>query len=174
MRAVGWLVVLSLAWGCGKKAESRQARSYSKDGLRFDHPGDWSVTEDEEYGFGVQRVTIKGHGDAISFVLLMPATVASPIGDYAREFARLTADAKIGIVLPSTFGEPVQSGGYEILTETWAMAGFGEPVPHTRVYRRRAFSDTVCFVITQVADEDRADAEGGFGMITGSLRYEPR
>lgn len=166
------VVALALAAGCERKARTDQPRSYAKDGIRFQYPGNWEVTEDVETE-GFRHLFVETPGDAILIVQVYAASDAMGLEDFARQFARTaTEKTPFGKVGASTFGRVEESDGYESLTERLSISALGQRVRHTRVYRRRQFGRKVCFLIAQVADENHDKVAGGFDQIFASFTCE--
>jgi len=80
-------------------------------------------------------------------------------------------DTPLGSVPDSVLGNVNNSGGYEILTERFSIALLGEKVPHTRTYMRKSVANRVCFIVAQVANEDRSKVTEGFELIFSSFTY---
>lgn len=171
--AVASLILLA---SCGKTQEAVQAdtgrpTSYAKDGLTFRMPGNWRVTEDEATP-EVRYLFVEEPGEALVVVQLFPSQDAKDISTYARDFADASKDeTKVG-TFTSNFGKPGSAGGYDTLRETFVVKAYGTTLPHTRDYRRKVFGDWTCFVVAQVADEDRAPVKAGFDQIVESLAYQ--
>jgi len=164
---------LTLASCGGKKADTAHPITYRKDGLSFQMPGNWRVTEDASEE-GIRYLFVEEPGDAIVVVQLLGADDALGIAEYARSFAEQAKEGTdVGTLSASTFSRAGEAGGYETLRETFHMTLLGVTVPHTRDYRRRLFGDQVCFLVAQVSDEDRGLVTGGFRLITSTLTYEP-
>ncbi len=178
MRTYPLVCVLAVALvpsllGCGGEvADTENPNAYAKDGLQFEMPGNWEVTEDAEAG-PFRYLFVEEPGDALVVVQLFPAADAADLRGYAEGFSKQSAAAtKTGTLSASSFGNVSTSDGYEMLTETFSISLMGETVPHTRNYRRKVCGAHVCFVIAQVADEDRADVVAGFTQLVSSLTYK--
>jgi len=116
---------------------------------------------------------VESPGNAIVVVQLQPPDTAPALTEFGRTFARSAADGTpVGVVGASTFAEPEEEDGWEVLRERFTISLMGESVPHTRVFRRRVMDGRVCFLVSQVADEDRARVRRGFEEVVRSLRYE--
>lgn len=175
MRLVGiaaaLVALLPALAGCERKARTDEPNHYSVGGVQFDYPANWKVTEDTELG-AIRHIVVGTPGNALAIIQVYPAAEASDIRTFAEQFAAATKESvPLGEVTPSTFGEVVQSDGYEVLGETFSITVLGQRVPHSRTYRRKAFGDAVAFIITQVSDEDRADVMAGFEQLSQSFSF---
>jgi hypothetical protein len=168
-----WCVVAAvLAIGCGEKSsETSTPQHYSKGGMSFDYPGNWTMTKDT-VDDPIQYLTINSPGNAIVAIYLFPQEAAPELTEFARMFSSSMTDDDliVGSLGPSTFGTVEQLGGYESLAEQFAVSVMNETVPHTRTYRRKSAGDKVCLVMAQVADEDRPKVNDGFEQIYSSLK----
>jgi len=175
MRLVGIaaaLVALLLTFaGCERKARTDKPKHYSGGGVQFDYPANWKVAEDTELGT-IRHIVVETPGNALAIIQIYPAAEASDIKTFAEQFAAAAKEnIPIGEVTPSTFGEVVQSDGYEVLGETLSFTVLGQRVPHSRTYRRKVFGDAVAFIITQVSDEDRTNVMPGFEQLSQSFSF---
>ncbi len=152
------------------RADTDHPTTYAKDGLTFQVPGNWSVTEDED--FPTHRfVLVEEPGNALVVMQLFPFHQPADIAALARDFAASTAIASKPWPQESTFGTPGTAGGYETLREAFTLRVLASTVPHTRDYRLKAYGDRMCFIVAQVADEDRANVKSGFEQIARSMDY---
>lgn len=168
------VLVLVVAASCGSPlADVGHPVAFAKGGLQFQMPGNWKVTDDETED-GVRLLFIEEPGDALLIVQLLPSEIAEDLPVYAKNFEQAAKEnVAIGTLSESVFLKRRPYGEYESLKETFSISLLGETLPHTRMYYRRTFGDTVCFLIAQVADEDRAKVFRGFKQVLGSLRYSP-
>lgn len=159
--------------GCGGEvADTGNPTAYAKDGLHFQMPGNWRVTEDEEVGT-VRYLFVEEPGDALVVVQLRLSTDVGDLLTVAKEFAKSAKESTpIGKISASKFGALGTDGEYKTLRERFSISLVGESIPHTRDYRFRTFGDKTCILIAQVADEDRADVEAGFRQVMKTLAYE--
>ena len=165
-------LLLSLA-GCGdKQADTGHPKSYAKRGLKFEMPGNWMVTEDAEED-GSRYLFIEEPGDALVVIQFVDESAGLDITEYARNFAASAGEeTPIGQIDASKFSSVGSSHGGELLVERFSITLLGVSVPHTRQYHRKTFGKDQCFIVAQVADEDRAKVTAGFDQIVRSLTYE--
>jgi len=172
---VSCVMILALALmlvGCGEsEADVGNPQHYSKDGVEFDYPGNWEVTDDAQNAEG-RYLLIESPGDALMMIHIYSGSDALGIQAFASNFAKLAEEnTPIGDVTASTFSNVTHSGGYEELTEQMSITVLGETVPLTRTYRRKAIGSNVCVLVGHVVDEDRSLVVGGFEQVFSSFKY---
>ena len=167
------MAILLLCTGCGEEgARTDQPRTYSQAGLSFEYPENWAVTKDETQE-GLRYLFVESPGDAILIIQLYNAGNAMGIRDYAAAFAQSAkAETPVGTLVDLAPGRVVQSGGFEMLTAPFSISLLGEMVPHTRTFRRKRVADRTCFIVSQVADEDRPKVDAGFELIASTFQYQ--
>jgi hypothetical protein len=169
MRVIPWLFVLAVVMllsGCGEpEADMAVSKKHLKDGIAFQHPGNWKITEaTAEEGF--HHVMVETPGDALVIVQLFPADGAATLKEYADAFsAAATEEAPAGVVSKSKFAELDPKEGWSRSKETFVIQVLGVKVNHTRLYHARDFGHRRCFVLCQVADEDLSKVEEGSSQI---------
>ena len=171
------LLLLNLAHflaGCGEPAaDIARPKLYEKDGLAFQHPGNWHIEEDQNLG-GIRHVTIETSGDTLVIVQMCPPGLGMPLEDYTREFSKAAgAELPMGRVVGSKCTPLAQSDGFEGLQEDFTLQLLGEKVPHVRRYFSQDFGSRRCFLICQVAEEDLGKVEAGFKQVRASLKVVP-
>lgn len=170
---IAFLVFVSpLFVGCGERsAETDNPRAYNNTGLTFEYPRNWKVTEDSQQE-SIRNLFVESPGNALLIIQIYSADVALDIQEFAEGFAQSAKDdTPLGSVPDSVLGNVNNSGGYEILTERFSIALLGEKVPHTRTYMRKSVANRVCFIVAQVANEDRSKVTEGFELIFSSFTY---
>jgi hypothetical protein len=174
LRAFLWLNVSCLLVGCGEPAaDVTRPRLYEKEGLAFQHPGNWKIEEDQSLE-GIRHLTIETSGDALVIVQMFPPGMGLPLEDYARAFAKASAEElPMGRVVASKFTPLAKSDGFDSLQEDFKLQLLGEKVPHVRRYFSQDFGGRQCFIICQVAEEDLGMVEAGFKQVTTSLKVSP-
>jgi hypothetical protein len=166
------VIALLLLVGCGERfATTDNPRSYNKAGMGIEYPRNWKVTEDTEQA-GIRNLFVETPGNAIVIIQIYSAKDAFGIKAFAQNFARSAQEeTAVGNVSVSRFSSVERSNGHETLTEPFSITVLGENVPHTRTYRRKTIDDKVCFIVAQVADEDRSKVTKGFEQIFSSFGY---
>jgi len=170
------LVFLCGLWasGCGEpKADVALPKRYAKDGIKFQHPGNWKITEELKEEGVYRSVTVGSPGDAVVVVQVFDAKNVLPLKEYAELFSQETAKAMpMGKILPPTVTLLEAKDGWERLRETFVIRLVGVDVPHTRLVQGRDIGPWRCYVLCQVADEDMKAVEVGFQQILDSMELE--
>ena len=170
---ISCLVFVSLLLvGCGERSvKIDNPRAYNNAGLEFEYPRNWKVTEDVQQE-ELRYLFVESPGDALLIIQIFSADDALDIQDFAKSFAQTAKEeTPKSFLVDSVFGSVSKSGGYEILTEQFSMTLLRQKIPHTRTYRRKPVANRVCFIIAQVADEDRLKVTKGFELIFSSFKY---
>ena len=159
--------------GCERVATVKSAKTYDKDGIHFQHPGNWKVTADSQRD-GLRYLFLETPGQATVAIQIYLATEALQIGDFARQYSSNVQKEmpKYLTVGNSTFAGPDDVGGYTSMTEQFSTSFLGQEVPHIRFYKQKQFGDNVVNVICQVSNEDEDFVAVGFDQIMSSLKYD--
>jgi hypothetical protein len=113
------LIVLALLahTGCEKVAAVKTPKTYYKDGIHFEHPGNWKVTADSQRD-GVRSLFLETTGQATVAIQLYLATEAVQIEDFAHQFSS-NVQKEMPTYLTvgnSTFAGPEDVSGYTSIT----------------------------------------------------------
>ncbi len=76
-----------------------------------------------------------------------------------------------GNVGRSSYGSVQQVGGYIGLKEEFTINVMGQSLPNLRIYRYIKSGQTACFLVAQMATEDKEKVLPGFEQILGSFEY---
>lgn len=165
---------LILSFGCSEQpATVDEPKSYTQDGLSFDYPGNWRVTEDNQEK-GVRDLSIETPGNALMIIQIYSEDCAVEILEFAKLFARATKkSAPIGNISDSEYDSVSEFSGYEELTERLTVTMLGQQLPYTREYWMKSFSERVCYIIASVTDEEQSLVAEGFDLVVSSLEYTP-
>lgn len=177
MRKFMAMALLVCVAGCGDssepKADTSSPKHYAKDGLAFDYPANWRVTEDSVEANG-RYLFVETPGEAIVAVLITPASQAADLAEASQNYSDMAASSTpIGTIHGGSFGPVSRSGDYEKRTETFTITVLSESVPHTRIFYRRVVGPEACMIVQQVADEDLSAVSAGFEQVFNSLQYAP-
>jgi hypothetical protein len=193
------VAVTTLAhWSCESPPDLRSLRAYSRDGVSFNMPGNWSVTEDKaEEGSGFRYLFIEAPGNPIMIIWHFepPSEVT------LEEFSESYLESVLEETSSMTMGEAIEGTEYIGLgnvtpfsseegasstrtvqnisgTErdgvefSYSISAFDETVPH-RVWMFRVSSPkAVTFLAAQAAVEDWDLALPGFRVVFRSLKIE--
>jgi len=169
------LIILALVvyGGCERVATVKSPKTYDKDGIHFQHPGNWKVTADSQRD-GVRYLFLETPGQATVAMQIYLATEALEIEEFAHGFSSIVRKElpKYVAVGNSTFGAPEDVSGYKSITEQFSISALGQEVPHIRSYKQKQFGNNVVYVICQVSNEDEDFVAVGFDQIMSSLKFE--
>ncbi len=162
---------------CEKAADVGHPQDYNKQGLSFQYPGNWKLTEGEPDG-NYSYINIKSPGNALMMVLyfkdlespMVLINIAQTMSSMFKE------ELKLGSMREEDFKgiEGVVSSNYvKGVRETFVLDMYGTVVPHHRDYYKAERSNDVVLFLSQAADEDSEIAETGFEFIRNTFRFEP-
>lgn len=160
--------------GCGeRKADVKNAVLYNKEGVSFNLPGNWAVTEDEEDD-GIRYLFVETPGDALVVIHVFANIDEAPrLEDYADFFVQESMNnmpvgsRSRGLIteIHKTLGDKAFHGYRNAFTATFV----GQEYPHTVEFFSVSSSDRSAYLTTQVADEDLPKVEKGFEQIISSF-----
>lgn len=164
--------------GCESSADTGNPRTYERDGIRFQYPGNWKVESDESDPGGFRTIVVATPGDGLAMIQHFDVAPATSTEDYARLFAQATTEeVPIGEVTPSTYKaysstNPVSKQVMTGVQERFAIELLGERVPHVRAYVgfNEQFPKSV--FICQVASEDLELVKPGCDQVLHQLVIE--
>jgi hypothetical protein len=169
------LIILALLAhaGCEKVATVKSPKIYDKDGIHFEHPGNWKVTADSQRD-DVRFLFLETPGNATVVMQIYFAIDAPDIEEFARQFSSNVQKEmpKYLAAGSSTFAGPEDVSGYTSITEQLSISALGVEVPHIRFYKQKQFGNKIVYVICQVSNEDEDFVDIGFDQIMSSLRYD--
>jgi hypothetical protein len=187
LRIAAALLALLLLAGCESVPEVGSPRSYSRDGISFSYPANWSVTEDVvQPGEPRYRyLFVESPGSALVVVQVYEPGLDLSVQDFAAEFSRRTAEetedlARLGPLEPiraRTGGavpvRAVVAGASRVGVEQWlSVSAAGQDVPHKlRAFRVETPSATV-FLVVQASLEDWSLVAPGFDLVLESFEVE--
>ena len=184
--AVALLLAPILA-GCETAPELRHPQSYSRDGISFRYPSNWSVTADVEApsASSYRYLFIESPGSAIVVVRRHQPGIELSVEEFAAEFHRKAIE-KIGEValiepIKPFSGQagnavPVRALVAGITREgteySYSVSGAGQQVPHKfRAFKVESASATT-FLVAQAATDDWDLVAPGFDLVLGSFEAE--
>jgi hypothetical protein len=133
--------------GCERVATIKSPKTYDKDGIHFQHPGNWKVTADSQRD-GVRYLFLETPGQATVTIQIYLATEALEIEEFARGFSSIVRQElpKYVAVGNSTFGAPEDVSGYKSITEQFSISALGQEVP-TSALTNKNNSATTSFTL---------------------------
>lgn len=171
---ISYLVIaVLLLVGCiEKKAQVDNPKSYSKEGVTFEYPRNWKVTEDTQQE-GPRNIFVESPGSAILSIQIYTTDEVIEIQKFAKSFSAYAQEEKSvdGIDAP-VFSGVDKSSGDEVVTEQFSLILLGKKTPHTRIYQIKIAGNKKCFLIAQVADSNMDKVIKGFEQIFSSFKCE--
>lgn len=174
LKYVAVLLSLLMLLGCGeKKADTTHPVLYSKDGVSFNMPGNWQVTEDEQEE-DIRYLFIETPGDALMVIHVFGATNEAPrLEEYTEFFIRESMNN-----MPIASRDMGATGAISKILNDQEFTGFrneftasflGQQVPHTVEFFSVNTEARIAYLTTQVATEDLEKVEKGFEQILASF-----
>ena len=163
------LVLCLLTAGCAATSKSITGpHTFQDANMSFSLPAHWKVTMQGKSGCGY--AFIEAPGEAVVYISGVPVKKDPGIQKYARNFSR-TANSwtPVGKITSKGFRDFTDKRFDAGVKESFTITFLGVDVPHTRIYRKKAGSQCVFYILTQVADEDAASVEPGFRQILDSF-----
>lgn len=99
------LVCVSVCWGCESSADVEHPKQYTKNGIAFSYPGNWTIESDEVDPTGFRTIIIETPGDGLAMVQHFKEPPAIGLQEYAEVFSELTRQE----VPFGQIGQPVQA-----------------------------------------------------------------
>jgi len=163
-------------------AHAAPAVTYSKDGVSFDHPAEWKVTEDvvAQDGTRLRSIDIEGPDEAVVTLMFSPLLASQDIEKFAATAARNRENAarantaqqvRMGASTAAPIARQVAGKDNKGVSQRFVVSLSGQDLPHEARFFKATLGDTTVIVMTQVADENAKAVEPGFVMALGTLRY---
>lgn len=155
---------------------------YGKDGVSFEHPAGWRVSEDvvAQDETRMRSIDLEGPNEAIVTLMFSPFFSGQDIDKFAAAAARNRADsarantaqnARMGPVTATPITRQVAGKENKGVSQRFVVSMLGQNLPHEARFFKAALDGTTAIIMTQVADEDAKGAEPGFTMALDTLRY---
>lgn len=155
---------------------------YNKDGVSFEHPVGWKVTEDvvAQDETRMRSIDLEGPNEAVVTLMFSPFFSGQDIEKFAAAAARNRADAarantaqqaRMGPVTATPITRQVAGKENKGVSQRFVVSMLGQNLPHEARFFKAALDGTTAIIMTQVADEDAKGAEPGFAMALDTLRY---
>jgi hypothetical protein len=179
-------LLAALLIACETSPDLQRPQLYSRDGISFRYPGNWSVTEDvEKPGASKYRyLFVESPGSALVIVQYYEPGVEQSVEEFAAEFHRKTLEevAEVALGPVKAFsGHPgnavpvhaiVAGVRREGIEHSYSVSAVGEQVPHRfRAFRVETGSGTA-FLVVQAASEDWSLVAPGFELVLASFKVE--
>ena len=165
--------VLLLLTACTEpKADVSNPQSFSKEGIHFEYPGNWEITEDT-VEHDVRYIIAETPGDAILILQAFPKSLDMQLYTFGKRFSKaMGEELPIGKLVDVNFASIVELPDCQQLKETFAIELLTEHVKHQREYRKYSTENTSIFLIAQVQVDDYKRVEPGFELIFKSLNVD--
>ena len=165
-----------------RPAHAAPPATYSKDGVSFDHPAGWKVTEDvvAQDTTRMRSIDLEGPNEAVVTLMFSPFFSGQDIEKFAATAARNRADAakantaqqaRMGPVTATPITRQVAGKENQGVSQRFVVSMLGQNLPHEARFFKAALDGTTVIIMTQVGDEDAKAAEPGFAMALGTLRF---
>ncbi len=178
-----YLAVLAMFAFAGlTQAHAAPPLVYSKDGVSFEHPVGWKVTEDvvAQDETRMRSIDLEGPNEAVVTLMFSPFFSVQDIEKFAAAAARNRADAarantaqqaRMGPVTATPITRQIAGKENKGVSQRFVVSMLGQNLPHEARFFKAALEGTTAIIMTQVADEDAKAAEPGFAMALDTLRY---
>jgi hypothetical protein len=185
--AAASLAVALLSGACETTPDVAHPQSYRKDGISFDHPSNWSVTEDvaQPAALGIRYLFVESPGSAIVIVQYYGRGMDTSLEEFSADFHRRWLEKAENLVQLGPDDPIVASSGStrsvrsvvagiprDGIEQTFSIAAAGTEVPHRYHAFKLEAAPATAFVIVQAADEDWDLVAPGFDLVLASLRIE--
>ena len=166
------LLLAFVLFACEEQADLSNSQAYTKDGVSFTLPGNWTVVEDiAEENF--RYISIESSGDAVAGISLFYNGVRIELEDYIDLIIESFNDElPVGSRNRGEVFEFTPDNKENIakaIRNQFAITLASVEVPHTSdFYEMKTNSDSVV-IFTQVSDEDKDLVQQGFDQILNSF-----
>lgn len=170
--------------GLGLPAEAAPDTTiYSKDGVSFEHPAGWKVTEDSvaQDETRLRSIDLEGPDEAVVTLMFSPFLKQQNIEAFAATTAKNRADAanrgggaqqvRFGPTTTAPIMRNVAGRENRGVSQRFDVNMLGQKLPHEARFFKANLGETTTIIMTQVADESAKAVEPGFSMALDTLRY---
>jgi hypothetical protein len=157
---------------------------YSKDGVSFEHPAGWKVTEDSvaQDETRLRSIELEGPDDSVVTLSISPFLKGQNIDTFADGIAKSRADSAksagaiaqqlgFGPVTSTPITRTVAGRENQGVSQRFVISLMGQKLPHEARFFKVNLGETTAIAMTQVADEHAKAVEPGFVQALGTLRY---
>lgn len=183
---IGIVLVLSCAaFACSPPP--RTIKSYDKDGIRFSHFSDWSVTDDSpiEGNPNARSIVLKGPSEALVTFICLPASSQQTLEMFAASVAKRRAklvedNLSVGPIRPASASRGTSAAKrtrvgaqeQEGILQHFSVKLLGVEIPHEATFFTVSNARYKVMIMTQVASENTKDANPGFDLALGSFSLQ--
>lgn len=178
--ALGLLLAASLA----QPALAAPNVIYNKDGVSFEHPAGWKVTEDSvaQDETRLRSIDLEGPDDAVVTLLFSPflkaqnieafaATTAKNRAESAKSSSAVAQQLQFGPSTTAPITRNVAGQENKGVSQRFVISMLGQKLPHEARFFKADLGGTTAIIMTQVATEYAKATEAGFALALDTLRY---
>lgn len=175
---------LLLAAGLTAPALATPNATYSKDGVSFEHPAGWKVTDDSvaQDETRLRSIDLEGPDDAVVTLMFSPflqrqniesfaATTAKNRAESAKSGSAVAQQLQFGPATTAPITRNVAGQESKGVSQRFVISMQNMKLPHEARFFKADLGTTTVIVMTQVADEYAKATEPGFVLALKSLRY---
>lgn len=162
------LALIALLAACGEPAANvAQPKAYDRLGVQVQIPGNWKLAADQRLA-GVHYLTVESPGTAV-FIAMVQTDRSRELEEFARSFSA-EADKQLPSALERQGRFDLSAFADGTIREHYTVDLGGVKIPHLREYHKITGAHRAAFLITQSAEEDRAQARPGFELMLKSFK----
>lgn len=158
---------------------------YSKDGVSFEHPADWKVTEDvvAQDSTRMRSIDLEGPDESVVSFMFSPFLGGQDIEKFAATAAQNRADAakansaqqtRMGPVTAAPITRQVAGKENRGVSQRFVVTLQGLNLPHEARFFKANLGETTVIIMTQVAVEYAQRMEPGFVLALDTLRHRSK
>lgn len=182
-----FLVVVLFSGACETAPRVAQPQSYRRQGISFDYPSNWSVTEDVAKGGDAEfrYLFVESPGSAIVIVQYYRLGMDVSVEDFSADFHRRALGETEDLVRFGTLSPIAASSGRtrsvravvagaprDGIEQLFSVSAVGVHVPHKYHAFKVQVAPATAFVVVQAAVEDWNLVAPGFDLVLTSLEIE--
>lgn len=177
------MMTLLLA-GLAQPALAAPNTTYSKDGVSFEHPAGWKVTEDSvaQDETRLRSIDLEGPDEAVVTFMFSPflkdqnieafaANTAKNRAESAKNASAVAQQLRFGPVTTAPLTRKVAGQENKGVSQRFEISLQGLKLPHEARFFKANLGETTAIIMTQVADESAKAVEPGFALAIDTLRY---
>lgn len=177
-------LLLSLLAGLAQPALAAPNTTYSKDGVSFEHPAGWKVTEDTvaQDQTRLRSIDLEGPDEAVVTLMFSPflkdqsieafaATTAKNRAESAKSASGVAQQLRFGPVTSAPITRNVAGQESKGVSQRFEISLQGQKLPHEARFFKANLGETTAIIMTQVADESAKAVEPGFALALDTLRH---
>lgn len=181
-------IALVLSWAVLACSSSpRTIKSYDKNGIRFSHYSDWSVTDDApiEGSPNARTIDLEGPNNALVAFICLPASSRQTLEMFAASIAERRVEVaedklSVGPIRTAEVSKGTsaairgQVSGQERdgISQHFSINMLGQEVPHEATFFAVSNGRYKVIIMTQVASEHARDAYPAFDLALDSFSIQ--